>query len=325
MRFKAMAAAGIIEKFFHTGEFRLNYVVGPANGRPIVFLPAQGMTWEEYVLLLPLLAPDYQVFALSLPGHGKSSWTPGKYTFDQLGVAVSAFLREVVGRPAIVGGNSSGGVLTMWLAANAPELVTASVIEDAPFFRAEWPTIKTQVVYDVFLGLAQTAIPGSGGFPRFFLDTLVPMAKELDTMADMTVPPKPVLRLAAAWMTLHQSLRPGTPVDLPFLPTPMRILLRCFSHFDGNFSRAFVDGTAGVGFDHATALARVTQPMLFLHANWSMSGDRLVGALTDDDVERVKSLVPAKFDYVRVPSGHFIALEQPELENAEIRRFLAQL
>jgi len=115
----------------------------------------------------------------------------GKYTFDQLGVAVSAFLREVVGRPAIVGGNSSGGVLTMWLAANAPELVTASIIEDAPFFRAEWPAIKTQVVYDVFLGLAQTAIPGSGGFPKFFLDTLAPMAQELGTMSDMTVPCRP--------------------------------------------------------------------------------------------------------------------------------------
>ena len=77
----------------------------------------------------------------------------------------------------------------MWLAANVPELVTASIIEDAPFFRAEWPAIKSLVAYDVFLGLAQTAIPGSGGFPKFFLDTLAPMAQELDTTADMTVPP----------------------------------------------------------------------------------------------------------------------------------------
>jgi len=324
MKHRSMEAVGIGERFFHAGEVRINYVVGPANGRPIVFIPAQGMTWEEYILLLPMLAPDFQVFAISLPGHGKSSWTPGKYTFDQLGVAVSEFLREVVGRPAIVGGNSSGGVLAMWLAANVPELVTASVIEDAPFFRAEWPAIKNSVVYDVFLGLAQTAIPGSGGFPKFFLDTLAPMAQELDTMADMTAPPKPVLQLAAAWMRLHQTLRPGTPIDLPFLPTQMRVFLRSFSHFDGNFSRAFVDGTAGAGFDHATALAQITQPMLFLHANWSMSGDRIVGALTDDDVERAKSLVTAAFDYVRLPSGHFIPLEKPELENTEIRRFLDQ-
>jgi len=77
MKRKPMEAAGIVERFFHTGEFRINYVAGPANGRPIVFIPAQGMAWEEYVLLLPMLVPDFQVFAISLPGHGKSSWTPG--------------------------------------------------------------------------------------------------------------------------------------------------------------------------------------------------------------------------------------------------------
>ena len=154
MRHKAMQAAGIVERFFHTGELRINYVVGPANGPPIVFIPAQGMTWEEYVLLLPMLAPDFQVFAVSVPGHGKSSWTPGKYTFDQLGVAMSAFLHEVVGGPAIVGGNSSGGVLTMWLAANAPELVTASIIEDAPFFRAD------KVFTVIFSGFPASKIGG---------------------------------------------------------------------------------------------------------------------------------------------------------------------
>jgi pimeloyl-ACP methyl ester carboxylesterase len=324
MRHKPLNSAGVVEGFFLTGESRLNYVAGPANGPPIVFIPAQGMTWEEYALLLPMLAPDFQVFAVSLPGHGKSSWTPGEYTFDRLGSEVSAFLREVVGRPAIVGGNSSGGVLAMWLAANAPDLVTATIIEDAPFFRAEWPTIKASVVYDLFVGLAETAIPGGGGFPEFFLDTLVPIARQFDSFVDVPLPPKPVLRLAAAWMTFHQTLRPGTAIDLPFLPAPARIMLRALSQFDGNFSRAFVDGTVGAGFDHASTLARVTQPMLFLHANWFVSGDRIVGALTDDDVARVKSIIRTQFDYVRLPSGHLIPLERPELENTEIRRFLDQ-
>jgi pimeloyl-ACP methyl ester carboxylesterase len=212
----------------------------------------------------------------------------------------------------------------MWLAANAPDLVTATIIEDAPFFRAEWPTITASVVYDLFFGLAETAIPGSGGFPKFFLDTLAPMARQFDGFVDVPLPPRPVLRLAAAWMTLHQAVRPGTAIDLPFLPTPARIMLRALSQFDGNFSRAFVDGTAGAGFDHASTLARISQPMLFLHANWSASGDRIVGALTDDDVARAKSLIPARFDYVRLPSGHLIPLEKPELENTEIRRFVNQ-
>lgn len=133
---KALKKAGIEEKYFDTGEVKLNYVVGPPNGTPIVFIPGQGMTWEEYYLLLPMLAPRFQVFAVSLRGHGKSTWTPGKYTFNILGKDMTAFLREVVGKPAIVGGNSSGGVLTVWLAANSPKWVKGVVVKIPRCFAA---------------------------------------------------------------------------------------------------------------------------------------------------------------------------------------------
>jgi len=144
----------------------------------------------------------------------------------------------------------------MWLAANAPELVTASVIEDAPFFRAEWPAIKNSVVYDVFLGSLRTAIPGSGGFPKFFLDTLAPMAQETrhhgrhDSSAQAGSAARCRLDEATSNAATRHSHRP------PISPDPNAVFLRSFSHFDGNFSRAFVDGTVGAGFDHATALAQ---------------------------------------------------------------------
>ncbi len=80
---KALKKAGIEESYFHTGEVILNYVSGPANGQPLVFIPGQSVTWEEYTLLLPKLADQFQVYAVSLRGHGESSWTPGKYTYNQ--------------------------------------------------------------------------------------------------------------------------------------------------------------------------------------------------------------------------------------------------
>ncbi|MFX0011798.1 MAG: alpha/beta fold hydrolase, partial [Candidatus Hermodarchaeota archaeon] len=48
----------------------------PPKGIPIVFIPGQAATWEEYSLLLPKLTHRFQVFAVSLRGHGKSSKTP---------------------------------------------------------------------------------------------------------------------------------------------------------------------------------------------------------------------------------------------------------
>lgn len=99
--------------------------------------------------------------------------------------------------------------------------------------------------------------------------------------------------------------------------------MRSMSQFDGHFSRAFVEGTAGRDFDHATALPIVRQPTLFLHANWHVRPDgRLVGALTDDDVDRVRSLIGGPFDYVRLDAGHAIPIDSADREYQEILAFL---
>ncbi|MCX2931178.1 alpha/beta hydrolase [Mycobacterium sp. CVI_P3] len=108
----------------------------------MVFIHGQSVTWEEYTLIMPLLANRFQVYAVTLRGHGRSSWTPGAYTFNQLGEDVTVFLRDVVGHPAVVAGNSSGGVLTAGLAANATEHVVAIVLEDPPLFRCDCPNVK---------------------------------------------------------------------------------------------------------------------------------------------------------------------------------------
>ena len=139
---RKLAKAGFVERDFHTGDVTLNYVTGPASGPPLVFIHGQSVTWEEYTFIMPLLAGRFQVLAVTLRGHGKSSWTPDDYSFNQLGEDMRRFLEQVVGRPAVVVGNSSGGVLTAWLAANVPERVRAIVLEDPPLFRCDWPNIK---------------------------------------------------------------------------------------------------------------------------------------------------------------------------------------
>ncbi len=321
----ALKKAGIRESFFHAGDAKIHFAAGPPNGDPLVLIPGQGVTWEEYVLLLPLLAKDHQVYAVSLPGHGQSSWTPAKYTFNELGATMTAFIREVVGGSAIVGGNSSGGVLTVWLAANEPELVRGLILEDPPIFRCEWPAIKTLTVYDVFLGASKMAAAGGGGFSRWFTDTLAPMSAQFGSELGVPAPPSMLVSLIGRWMALHEALRPGTPLDVPFLPAALRVGLRGYSQFDGRFSQAFVDGTVGEGFDHAAALTKVLQPTLFLHAKWFRAPDgRLVGALDDDDVAQVRSLIGGAFDYVRLDCGHATALEVPEREAQEIRAFEAR-
>lgn len=100
-------------------------------------------TWELYERVFLPLAESFQVYAVDVRGHGKSSWTTGDYSWKSVGEDLATFLEKVVGRPALVAGNSSGGVLALWLAAEQhPERVAGIVLEDAPIFSVEWPRFR---------------------------------------------------------------------------------------------------------------------------------------------------------------------------------------
>lgn len=279
---KTFKKAGITEKYFDTGKVKLNYVVGPPNGKPIVFIPGQGASWKEYSLLLPKLAQRFQVFALSLRGHGNSSKTPDHYTFNILGEDMTAFLRKIVGEPAIVGGNSLGGVLAIWLAANSPEWIKGVVCEDPPLFTCEYPLIKKTWVYEIF---KLTSTPKKDR-------SLIRLLRDIKKIF-----PKEVRKHSSQVMGRKSfSILKGT-------------------DFDPTFSKAFVNGTAGEGFDHATALATIEQPILFLHARWFLIEGRILGALSDAEVDRVKDLVRGSLKYVKMNCGHAIPFEKPDEES----------
>ena len=136
--------AGFQELQFNTGQINMNYVVGPNNGHPLVLIPAQMGIWESYSKVMIPLSQKFQVYVLDIRGHGKSSWTPGDYSWKSIGADMKAFLEGVVKRPAIVAGNSSGGIITLWCAANLPDLVMGAILEDAPVFSCEMPRFKEE-------------------------------------------------------------------------------------------------------------------------------------------------------------------------------------
>lgn len=147
------------------------------------------------------------------------------------------------------------------------------------------------------------AVPSSGGYAGL-LANMRPFP--IHVSGKLLKVPWLLVKLISLRLAWQQLFAPGTPLDLVLLPPMIRIFLKGVTHFDGHFSRAFVDGTMGEGFDHAETLARITQPVLFLHAKWFMYEGRLAGALDDDGVARVRSLVKGAVE-VRshgVPARH---------------------
>ena len=87
---------------------------------------------------MDLLKEHFQAFAVDLRGQGRSSRTPGRYTVDNFGNDLVRFIALAIGRPVIVSGLSSGGVITAWLSAYAmPGTIRGAHYEDPPLFSSE--------------------------------------------------------------------------------------------------------------------------------------------------------------------------------------------
>ena len=83
-----------------------------------------------------LAAAGFQVFSLDLIGFGRSG-QPGlnrRFSLDNRLWAeqVAAFVEDIVGRPAVLVGNSLGGLTAVTIAAQRPELVRAAVAAPLP-------------------------------------------------------------------------------------------------------------------------------------------------------------------------------------------------
>jgi pimeloyl-ACP methyl ester carboxylesterase len=309
------------ESRFHTGELEINYVAGPNNGPPLVLIPPQGADWTNYKKVLPTLSKTYHVFSVDIRGHGKSDWATGDYSFASIGRDMSAFLESVVQEPAIISGNSSGGLIALWLAANRPHLVKGIILEDPPLFSADWPRIKNDsYVYRVLQVTAEMSKElhesrSISGLARKFMKVKRPLPN-----GKIRSVPRSAAYFISFLIRASQKLR-----GKPSLPGRMGVLVDVLVNFDADFSQAWVDGRIYEGLDHAEALQRAQCPMILLHADWVRHPDYgLVGAMDDDDAAHARELAP-EMQFKRIDSEHVIHSHNPEKFISIVNEFVIGL
>ncbi len=119
---------------FHTGKVQLSYATTGIGKRPIVLLHGTTDRWQHFEPVIPRLAQHFQLYALDLRGHGRSGHVPMGYRVVDFAEDIGLFLEKVVGETAVLIGHSLGGLIGIHVAANAPSLVKALIIEDSPLF-----------------------------------------------------------------------------------------------------------------------------------------------------------------------------------------------
>jgi pimeloyl-ACP methyl ester carboxylesterase len=294
------------EQTFATGEVELNYaVVGRADQPALLLIPGQSESWWGYEQTLPLLAQHFQAFAVDLRGQGRSTRTPGRYTLDNMGNDLVRFIDGAIGRPAIVSGLSSGGVLSAWLSAYArPGQIRGAHYEDPPLFHSE-----------VDSSCGQSLRQGIGAMFALWSKYLGDQWSIGDWEGMIAAAPQELpARLAALFA--------GTAGEEP----PQNL-----KEYDPEWGRAFWTGTVSASCDHARMLSSVKVPVLLTH-HFRTVGETagfLMGALSDQQAARARELVSATgqpFGYQSFPRmGHSMHGQDPRLFTDTLSEWAAKL
>jgi pimeloyl-ACP methyl ester carboxylesterase len=283
---------GLTEQVVDLGEVQLNHVVlGEPTSPALLLIPGQTESWWGYEAVLPLLAEHFQVFAVDLRGQGRSTRTPGRYTLDLMGGDLVRFIDLVIGRPTLVSGLSSGGVLSAWLSAYAkPGQIVASVYEDPPLFSSE-------VRPAVAPGIRQAIGPLFHLWSTYLGDQWQ----------------------IGAWDAMREGSAGFLPEHLSFVPVPDEPPQN-LKEYDPEWGRAFWTGAVAASCDHDRMLRSVKVPSVLLTHHMRAVSDEngfLFGAMTDQQAQRAHALLTGAgvaVTYRSFPDcGHSMHGDKPEL------------
>lgn len=284
----------------------LNYGKGPSNGKtPLLFIHGQGMTWEDYAKVLPELSKHYHVYAVDCHGHGKSDWNPEKYTAKAMAADFIEFIELQIGKKVVLSGHSSGGMITAWMAAKYPEYILGTVIEDSPFFATEPGRREDTFVWKYEFQMYQDYKnqKDTKDYFTYYLENSY--WKKLFGSFLWN-------RFSKDAIKYHEK-HPDQPIRLFYLPPQINRIFESATYpYDKRFGEAFYDNSWFEDYHQAEILSEIKTPSVFIKAKTNYDRDLLLAALSEEDTERVITLLE-KGKRVNIDTpGHDIHYDKPK-------------
>ena len=302
-----MYKAGFTEKQLQLKDGTiLNYGEGPNNGKtPLLLIHGQGMTWEDYSKVLPELSEYYHVYAVDCHGHGESDWNPEKYAAKAMAKDFAEFIEVEIGKKIVLSGHSSGGMIVAWMAANYPELVLGSVIEDSPFFSTKLDRRENTFAW-VYGFQVYEDFKNQDDIKDYFAYSLKNSYWE-KMFGDFL--------WNKFWKDaiIYHEKHPDKPVHLVYLPPQINRIFESETYpFDFKFGETFYDNSWFEDYNQEEILSKVKSPTVFLKANTNYDGDLLVAALSDEDADQVVDLLENGIRINIDTPGHDIHYDKPK-------------
>ena len=154
-------------------------VNGPPDAPVLVLSNSLGTTHAMWDAQVASLTPSFRVIRYDLRGHGASPQPAGPYRMDDLGDDLLALLdRFAVGRAHLCG-ISLGGMVSMWVAANAPDRVERLILccTSAHFGNAQAWADRAAAVRTAGTEAVADAVSGRWFTPAFVVADPVTVAR----------------------------------------------------------------------------------------------------------------------------------------------------
>lgn len=272
-------------------EVSIHYAEAPGPGPALVILHGITGSNTSFAPMLPVLAQQAHVYVIDLRGHNLSGRTPGAYQVADYGGDVAAFLRKVVARPAVVAGHSLGGLIAVWVAAQASEGVRGIFLEDPPLYITQPSRFQETLFYGFFSMLRGYLLQhhAKGGT----LDDLIPFVGQFPVNEKQTM-----LDVAGPEAVRERAIK--------------------LQHVDPAVLDPVIGGVILGTHDPDNLVAQIRCPVHLLAAQAEFGG-----AMTAQDVERFVSHAPHCTHAVLEGVGHGIHEERPDEYVQALQRFMA--
>jgi pimeloyl-ACP methyl ester carboxylesterase len=274
---------GYSSHFATAGQITLHYVEG-GSGNVVVLLHGWPETWRAWRKVMPLLAVNYRVIAVDLPGLGESDASPSGYDKRTLARHVHALLAVLGHRRVALVGHDLGAAVAYAYAKQFPEEVNKLVVMDDPIpglkdwndVRSKWP--RWHFAFHSLPDLPEQLVTGR---EYTYLSWFYRNAYQKAAISDEDI------RLYVAAYSKPASLHAG------------------FEYY-----RAFEQDAADNSNDHAP----LDMPVLALGGDHSPWRTYLYEQLQGNAISLEGAVVPE--------CGHFIPEEQPKWLAEHVRLFL---
>ena len=260
---------------------------GPDDGPAVVMVHGLGGSHLNWCLLGPRLATTTRVMAVDLAGFGLTEAQGRSTTVQANAGLLGRFIRQVVGGPVVLVGNSMGGLVSLLHAARHPENVSGVVLVDpalpvVPGFHPDPLVTTTFFLYAVpRVGERFMERRRQAASPRELVMQVLNMC-----CVDPSLVPEELIQSSVALATRRAEM---SGLDAAFLSAARSIML-----FNANALRAW------------TATRRVSAPVLLLHGE----KDRLVPVRS----ARVAARYNRHWQFEEIMGvGHVPQLEAPDL------------